>query len=734
MRRAACTGALGQAGGMSASERLWPRLAAFFALAAFASLRYADLLTSPPAGRIVGVVACATAGCAALALSGRLATPGRVTTALRALIVLGALALSLIALGLPAHLVQPGGWGSLVHHVRGGVDQLGSWLWPYRGGDRWARTAVLLVLPATLVLAGALCFWPSRAGAGTRRPLALLALLAIFLMGAANTPGYLPAVQGLALLVLSAGLLLGAVHVREAGRATRWLGLCALAALLAQAALGSAHPWLNYRDRRVGSVNVAAGVSFQWNPSYGPIRWSRSGETIFTVADSHPALLRVTSLDRFDGVGFLRSQAPPGSAVLDIGDRAARARWTQSATVDLTGLRSQMLVSGGGVATSARWLGTRGGAISRQPDGTVEVAGPAPAEALYQVNSYAPRPSAARARAAPSAFPRSYLPYTQFELPAHAGLVGGLTPDPAAAQLIEASPYAPMFALAQRLAAGAGSSYDVATQMTRFLRSNYVYDEHVPLTRYPLESFLFEQRRGYCEQFAGAMTLMLRMDGIPARVGEGFRPAVYESAAAVWLIRPVDAHAWVEVFVTGVGWVTFDPTPAAPLQPDGAAGESVSRSVQLGGGAARSHTAAASAGRTQARRAHPSGAAARAGTTWALLAGALLLLLAAAAWLAGRVRLRRALAGDADGAIAELHRALGQSGEAVTLAQLEDRLRRTGHVRALAYVRTLRMQRYGDEERAHPSRAGRAALRRALGASIGRIRVLLAMPPGWSRR
>jgi hypothetical protein len=290
-----------------------------------------------------------------------------------------------------------------------------------------------------------------------------------------------------------------------------------------------------------------------------------------------------------------------------------------------------------------------------------------------------------------------------------------------------------MFALAQRLAAGAPSSYDVATRMTGFLRSNYVYDEHVPLARYPLESFLFEQRRGYCEQFAGAMTLMLRMDGIPARVGEGFRPSVYETAAAVWLIRPLDAHAWVEVFVTGIGWVTFDPTPAAPLQPDGASGESVSRSVQLGRGGAHTRALAAP-GRTQKRRAHVSGTAARGGMTWGLLVAALLLLGAAATWLAGRVRLRRALAGHADGAIAELQRALGDGGEAITLAQLEERLRRTGHGRALAYVRSLRMQRYGGEEGAHPSRAGRAALRRALGASIGRLRVLGAMPPGWSRR
>ncbi|HVE92399.1 MAG TPA: DUF3488 and transglutaminase-like domain-containing protein [Actinomycetota bacterium] len=88
----------------------------------------------------------------------------------------------------------------------------------------------------------------------------------------------------------------------------------------------------------------------------------------------------------------------------------------------------------------------------------------------------------------------------------------------------------------------------------------YVYDEKVPgghsVER--LQSFL-AQRRGYCEQFAAAMTLMLRGLGIPARVGVGFLPGSRQ--AGEFLVSTDEAHAWVEANIAGAGWVIFDPTP-----------------------------------------------------------------------------------------------------------------------------------------------------------------------------
>jgi transglutaminase-like putative cysteine protease len=67
-------------------------------------------------------------------------------------------------------------------------------------------------------------------------------------------------------------------------------------------------------------------------------------------------------------------------------------------------------------------------------------------------------------------------------------------------------------------------------------------------------------KRGYCEQYAGAMAVMVRAAGVPARVALGYTPGTVQPDGTR-LITTDDAHAWVEVFFDGVGWVPFDPTP-----------------------------------------------------------------------------------------------------------------------------------------------------------------------------
>jgi transglutaminase-like putative cysteine protease len=77
----------------------------------------------------------------------------------------------------------------------------------------------------------------------------------------------------------------------------------------------------------------------------------------------------------------------------------------------------------------------------------------------------------------------------------------------------------------------------------------------------PLARFLFVTRRGYCEFFASAMAVILRSQGIPARVAMGFQGGYYNDVSGYLVMRASDAHAWVEAWIDGRGWVTFDPTP-----------------------------------------------------------------------------------------------------------------------------------------------------------------------------
>lgn len=88
----------------------------------------------------------------------------------------------------------------------------------------------------------------------------------------------------------------------------------------------------------------------------------------------------------------------------------------------------------------------------------------------------------------------------------------------------------------------------------------------------PVDWFLFVRRAGHCEYFASSMVILLRSVGVPARVVTGFLGGVKNPYGGYLLVRQGDAHAWVEVWFRGIGWVTFDPTPRAGQTPAPATG------------------------------------------------------------------------------------------------------------------------------------------------------------------
>lgn len=92
-----------------------------------------------------------------------------------------------------------------------------------------------------------------------------------------------------------------------------------------------------------------------------------------------------------------------------------------------------------------------------------------------------------------------------------------------------------------------------------------------PASEDPVEHLLFQTRQGWCEPIATAMVVLLREMGVPARFVTGFQPGRRDLLSGQQIVRASDAHAWVEVFVPRVGWVSFDPTGATSLalDPDG---------------------------------------------------------------------------------------------------------------------------------------------------------------------
>ncbi len=118
--------------------------------------------------------------------------------------------------------------------------------------------------------------------------------------------------------------------------------------------------------------------------------------------------------------------------------------------------------------------------------------------------------------------------------------------------------------LAHKITDSEPSPYRRALAIERYLSTQFGYTLQLPSQppADPLADFLFHRRRGHCEYFASSMVVLLRTVGIPSRVITGFRGAQFNRLNSTYIVRASDAHSWVEAFVPGAGWITFDPTPA----------------------------------------------------------------------------------------------------------------------------------------------------------------------------
>lgn len=119
--------------------------------------------------------------------------------------------------------------------------------------------------------------------------------------------------------------------------------------------------------------------------------------------------------------------------------------------------------------------------------------------------------------------------------------------------------------LANDVTAGARNDLERAHAIEEWLRTRLKYslDPWERVVDDPLAHFLFERKKGHCEYFASAMAVMLRAVWIPSRVATGFLGGTRNPLIDWQVVRASDAHSWVEAWIPGRGWVTFDPTPSA---------------------------------------------------------------------------------------------------------------------------------------------------------------------------
>jgi protein-glutamine gamma-glutamyltransferase len=723
------------------AERPLLRLGAFAALALYGALRWGTMLTPAPVWRLLGLLAVAVL----------VAGPGRALRARsRSLAILGAVlaAVSVLPLaGLPLAWALHVRIALSADAIGQGLSALPQVLVPYVGINEWVRAVIVIGAGVLLLDAGLMLAFAPRAVSELRLAGAALPLVVLAVVPSTVSRPQLPYVHGLILFALLALLIWGErVRRYDFPLAVGFAVLAGAAAMIAAPALEQRSPWLNYQAL-AGTLSPGHVETFDWAQRYGPLNWPRTGREVLDVKAQHPEYWKAEDLDLFTGIGWAQGSTAIGAPVPQPAV-AALARWTQTIQVTLHAMQTTDVIAAG-LASMPQHVSE--GVVRGFGDGTWTAGAELHPGDSYTVTTYSPNPTAAQLNEAGDDYPTALLAGDRSMLlpptpsssgapaivfpPFHSGqpvqsVIGIYGNDGTA--LVRSSPYGRAFALARRLASQAATPYAFVAGVQRYLARGYTYNENPPPSQYPLESFLFTNKIGYCQQFSGAMALLLRMGGIPARVATGFTTGSYDGATHRYVVTDLDAHAWVEAWFPRYGWVRFDPTPAA----------APARGGQVPLPALRGKAAAVKAPAHSIRRPEPAQAPANVRRTahgGGAPTGLIMVLLATAVALLVLVLLasNRRKGPSADELLAELERALARSGrpvsDGVTLAALEHRFRSSPD--AAAYVRAIRMVRFRGTSQP-PTQAQRRAFRAQLHAgfgAFGRLRALWALPPRWTR-
>ncbi len=744
------------------------RIAAFAALAALVATQWARLVEAPPAGHVALVVLLLVAGAGALALVAARRPKHAMTTVVAGVALIVAVAVGLVAAGVPARLLEPGGWGELLSRIgRGFSGMSGTVDYPYDGANGWTRIVILAGLPVALGIAAALAFWPGDPSPGAQRTAPLVVLAATLGFATVVVIPAHPFLWSLLFLVgIGAWQWLPSLSARDALAGAALLVAAGALALPIAGVLDRDKPLIDFREWRFGRDEPD---TFNWNHTYGRLDWPRSGTALAAMQTNRREYWKTAVLSEFDGTRWRQARQPTGTSLelptqVEGGPAGATLRqrhpeWIETVGVTIGPMQSRFVLAPGELVS----VDGVDGLVSR-PDGTT-IAGN---RALQQGDSYSeiayvPDPKPRQLRSAPGDYPFALSRYTRLTLPGHQRTSGPefTTPashppvevplrgdssggDRAASRAIASSPYAPTYRLAQRLTEGK-TTYGATKAVERYLHKGFAYNEDPPQRRFPLQAFLSKDRIGYCQQFSGAMALMLRMSGIPTRVVSGFSPGSPDPKNRDrYLVEDLDAHSWVEVYFPTIGWVTFDPTPASAP----AAGRSPD--TQLASAAAIKSLGPTRGNR---RRAFTPGQTNRASASsgggvfplWVIPAGIGGLALLSFTGVAGLIALRhlhyRRLSPEEklDALLQELPRALARLNWPIrpgeTLLALERRLHRRHKLVSARYVAKLRTARFSRTSFEPATLRDRNALRTELtSARLGsRVCSHVLLPPGAPR-
>lgn len=306
-------------------------------------------------------------------------------------------------------------------------------------------------------------------------------------------------------------------------------------------------------DERGGPAQSQRSV-LNDSQDYDSIDEDEAAGVDFEVQSSEPAFWRVQVLDRWDGRGW--------SVGADSVERLQPAARLLRTTVTMRRLAEARAIGAGRVRAA------RGDGRAQPAEGEARRFATVPAAgSSYRVVSELVPADLATLGTLPLPAPAEYRAETLVwpNLPATVPLAQRIAQLPQDAAL---SGWEQVFRTAQRLSAGETTELGVVRNVLDYLRDpvNFTYSLTVPKTGpQPLVTFLTDTHVGYCQHYAGAAALLLRLAGIPTRVAVGY--ATGTPGGGRYSVRGSDAHAWIEVYFAGHGWVPFDATaPSAAAQ------------------------------------------------------------------------------------------------------------------------------------------------------------------------
>jgi transglutaminase-like putative cysteine protease len=321
-------------------------------------------------------------------------------------------------------------------------------------------------------------------------------------------------------------------------------------------------------------------VGYVWNSSYGGFRFPKKVTTVFKVkAPPRSLYWRSTTLDTFTGfrwVEDLQAAQPSlfnGKSDLTSTDPLAPAQardpknWRR-AQINIEGLADDHLVA----PSVPVAYGSGFGSVDYARGGIGMVRGGLHRGVQYDAWSFSPQPTPGQLARSKPDYPWQVTRYLElfpgenappFGAPRRRQAVERLFANPAFASYFV--DFRLLYERALKVVGRARSPYGAAVALESWLRrtGGFTYTQQPPRTRPNLElvDFVTRTKQGYCQHFAGAMALMLRYLGVPARVAAGFTSGTYDGGTGTWTVTDHNAHAWVEVWFRGYGWLPFDPTP-----------------------------------------------------------------------------------------------------------------------------------------------------------------------------